>query len=178
MKSRKFIHFSAAVLLVLAVWWFAFTIALAEGDREFLLSVPIFLLLASIGLVFLAWKRSISGMLVLALPIFGLSVLLAVDLWSHHSILLLRTWPFMLGLAAIGILLENRWGIGWRFTNRQALRIILLTLIILLITNYSNLNTLVHTISTLTGSIKLEIPTIAFKNMLLFHPFFSSIWSK
>ena len=86
MKSRKFIHFSAAVLLVLAVWWFAFTIALAEGDREFLLSVPIFLLLASIGLVFLAWKRSISGMLVLALPIFGLSVLLAVDLWSHHSI--------------------------------------------------------------------------------------------
>lgn len=178
MKSRKFIYFSAAVLLVLAVWWFAFSITLTQGNRGFLLSIPIFLLLASMGLIFLARKRSISGILVLAMPTFGLGVLLAVDLWGHHSLILQRFWPFVLGLAAIGILLENRWGIGWRFTNRQAVRVILITLTILLLTNYSTLNTLIHTISTVAGSIKLEIPSIALKGMLSFHPFFSSLWSK
>lgn len=71
MKSRKFIHFSAAVLLVLVVGWFTFSIALAEGDRGSLLSLPVFLILAGTSLETIHFGNTGSG---------------SSDVWSELSI--------------------------------------------------------------------------------------------
>jgi hypothetical protein len=117
---------------MVGAWWF--NLVVVSGARSghpthFIL--PTMLALVAVSMGYIGWRHSISGSIVVASILIGMSGIL---FWVPG----LRTqtgWiaggALLLGMAGVGILLEKRLGQGWQFTNFQALGLILVSMTIL-----------------------------------------------
>ena len=128
MKRNKIARINLIALLLLGAWWFTTAILAGIPWRVTALVLPVSLGIASAALLIFGLRKSISGPAVLAGGLFAVSLLLTLQVASGDTRVWLLGWPFILGLASLGILLENLLGPGWRFSNRQAVGLGLIAL--------------------------------------------------
>lgn len=142
MKSRRLFFFSATLLLTLAIWWLNFSITIAQGWWFSLFFIPLLLVIAGAFLTGLAIKCAMSGMLIVSIPTLGTGLLMGLGLLTRNPMLIIHAWPVLVTLAAAGILLENHLGIGWRYTDHQAYKVVALSILAFLVTNAAEITLL------------------------------------
>jgi hypothetical protein len=124
-RDRLLIFGALALLLLFGAWYF--TIAAAEAGFSLMVAPVIFSFTTFIASWFvfkigLRWR--VSGIIVIATALIGIGL---VGIWQGipvHRTFTAAVWFLLPSFAGLGILIENRLEIGWRFSNWQAVWLI------------------------------------------------------
>lgn len=87
--------------------------------------LPIFLAVAGAGLILYGWQAAVSGPIVLAGALLGLSATLTLRILIPEDSIWLAGLSLVPGLAGAGMLVEISRGQGWRFTRRLSYGLLL-----------------------------------------------------
>ena len=113
------------VMLLIGIWRFITVVVTAKNGWLAPVFLPIFLAVAGAGLILYGWQAAVSGPIVLAGALLGLSATLTLRiLIPEHSIWLVGL-SLVPGLAGAGMLVEISRGQGWRFTRRLSYGLLL-----------------------------------------------------
>ena len=128
MNRRRLILPSFAVLVLAGTWWLCLAVigSLRSGSGVYYL-FPAFLAALALALLYTGRQKAIPGSIAAAAVLFTLSALFfglpqiggGTGWWLG--------WALIPAIAGGGILLENWLGLGWRFTNLQALSLVLVS---------------------------------------------------
>ncbi len=125
---------SATLLLLFAAWWFTVTTATARFIAELVpLVAPAILVIASTILFWVGWRKEISGLLVLATPLFGIGLIGFAQWFAGEALPWKVSWLLLPAFGGVGILIENHLGFGWRFTDRHGIALIFASLVVYLV---------------------------------------------
>lgn len=117
-----------SLLLLFGAWWFtAASAATGHIQLQAAVGVPVGLMIVSAVLFWIGMRKGISGLLVLAATITGIGVMSLLR-WLVPIGFAQPAWLLLPAFTGAGILVENRLGFGWRFTNRQGLSMLLASL--------------------------------------------------
>lgn len=124
-RDRLLIYGALALLLLFGAWYF--TVATAEAGLPSIVAPLVFSItsLAASSLVFrLGLRTRISGLLVVATTLSGIGLLGIGHGLAPRGASGAFNWLLLPAFIGFGILIENRLGIGWRFSNWQAVGLI------------------------------------------------------
>jgi hypothetical protein len=169
MKDRKLLIYSTTLFLTLAIWWLTFSVTYTQNWLISVFLFPLILILAGIWLSRMAVKKSVAGLLVTSIPMFGTGVIMALGLATQYPAVAVRAWPIIPILAGVGILIENHLGIGWRFTDRQAYQLLFLSVMAFILTNTFSLDWLQSLINPGNGQNLPVLPRQWFKGLFSIH---------
>jgi hypothetical protein len=169
MKDRKLLIYSTTLFLTLAIWWLTFSVTYTQNWLVSVFLFPLILILAGSWLARMAVKKSVAGLLVTSIPMFGTGVIMALGLATQYPAVAIRAWPIIPILAGVGILIENHLGIGWRFTDRQAYQLVFLSVMAFILTNTFSLDWLQSLINPGNGQNLPVLPRQWFKGLFSIH---------
>jgi hypothetical protein len=169
MKDRKLLIYSTTLFLTLAIWWLTFSVTYTQNWLISVFLFPLILILAGVWLSLMAVKKSVAGLLVTSIPMFGTGVIMALGLATQYPAVAVRAWAIIPILAGVGILIENHLGIGWRFTDRQAYQLVFLSVMAFILTNTFSLDWLQSLINPGNGQNLPVLPRQWFKGLFSIH---------
>ena len=126
MTRRRTIRLAAlATLLVIGAWRFTSAALTSQNGWWAPVFLPIFLAVAGAGLILYGWQAAVSGPIVLAGALLGLSATLTLRILVPEHSIWLAGLSLVPGLAGAGMLVEISRGQGWRFTRRLSYGLLL-----------------------------------------------------
>lgn len=114
----------ATLLVVLAFRYTSIALASQLGWWP-LVFLPIFLAVAGAGVILYGWQAAVSGPIVLAGALLGLSATLTLRTFIPEHSIWLASLSLVPGLAGAGMLIEISRGQDWRFTRRLSYGLLL-----------------------------------------------------
>lgn len=131
MKRRRLMWPGAAVLLLYAAWWFS--LAVFHSTRtaaNTLFLMPALLGVCAIGLLWVGWRDSSIFFIIAACLLFAAN---AVLYWKGNRAATgawISGWILLPAMVAAFEWIKNGLGKGWRFTNHQAVQMIIFSVTI------------------------------------------------
>ena len=129
------------VMLMIGIWRFITAVVAAQNGWWAPVFLPILFAAAGVGFILYGWQAAVSGPIVLAGALLGLSATLILRILIPEHSIWLAGLSLVPGLAGAGMLIEISRGQGWRFTRRLSYGLMLTgmaTALVLAISSWQN----------------------------------------